>query len=233
MKTPPLTLWNIDAAVEPLAGGHRNMVFRTSGLEQNFVLKTTRRGEDALRWLSPVWDAAEHAGFVVPRMMFSKNGLLADHGWTCEPYLQGAHMPETEMKRLTPMIQHMHLACTALPQRPGFLAVAGLLTKDQGGDVDLSAMPSDLVKACRTHWINFADLPQTALHGDLNPGNVLKLENRQIALLDWDEARKDAPIFDLGPLGDTAHKKARLAWEIACSWQVEPEHAKHLASYLR
>ncbi len=233
MKTPPIGLWNVDAAIEPLPGGHRNIAFRTSGLDQDLVFKTTRRSEDALRWLIPVWDAVEHAGCAVPRLMTSRNGVFCEQGWTCEPYFRGTHLPSDKMTTLMPIIKQMHLACATLPQRPGFSSATDLITRNSGGDVDLTTMPQDLVATCRTHWAGLTDLAETAIHADITPTNTLALPDGRIALLDWDEARKDAAIFDLGPLGAGEHKLARLAWEVACSWTLEPDHAKRLAAYLQ
>jgi len=48
------------------------------------------------------------------------------------------------------------------------------------------------------------------------------------------DAIADLILFDLVPLGegDEDERKAHLAWEVACSWLVEPDHAKEVATQL-
>jgi hypothetical protein len=50
-------------------------------------------------------------------------------------------------------------------------------------------------------------------------------------LLDWDECRRDLVLFDLGHLSKvgTVERRALLAWEVACSWMIEPDHARRVA----
>ena len=98
-------------------------------------------------------------------------------------------------------------------------------------------MPPDLVRACRAAWEPFADRPQSVVHGDLNPSNLLRTRDGGAALLDWDEARADGSWFDLralepgGARGDAgAEQRALDAWEIAVCWLVEPDHARRLAA---
>lgn len=73
---PPIENWGVDAELVPLVGGHRNLAFVTSGVGsgQEFVFKSTRRSEAALRWLSAVQNIAEDVGFVVPKLIDSRNG---------------------------------------------------------------------------------------------------------------------------------------------------------------
>jgi hypothetical protein len=48
------------------------------------------------------------------------------------------------------------------------------------------------------------------------------------------ECRRDLPLFDLGQMrvSDEVERRARLAWEVACSWLIEPNHAKEVAARL-
>ena len=41
-------------------------------------------------------------------------------------------------------------------------------------------------------------------------------------------------FFDIAVLGAGSEKEqsARLAWEVACSWEIEPDHARQIASRL-
>jgi aminoglycoside phosphotransferase (APT) family kinase protein len=68
------------------------------------------------------------------------------------------------------------------------------------------------------------------VHGDVGPHNALIDGQGQCVVLDWDEARVDAPWFDRA---DTETRRgAALAWEIATCWTVEPDYARARASEL-
>ena len=209
---PPSPLWGVQAALEPIGGGHRNAVFRTSGLKRDLVFKSTRRTEAALFWLTPVMDAAEAAGFTVPRLIPALDGALS-----------------------AAQIEHFHCNTRALPQRPGFLSSLDLIEATTGGDVDLMAMPAEIVALCRRAWQPMQG-KVGVIHGDLSAGNLIDTEHGP-ALIDWDEARVDLRAYDLirtDPEHATAAEKtAALAWEVACSWGIEPDHARICAQVLQ
>ncbi|PKP70767.1 MAG: hypothetical protein CVT82_04605 [Alphaproteobacteria bacterium HGW-Alphaproteobacteria-4] len=231
---PPLAAWGIEAALEPLSGGHRNRVLRTRGLAVDRVFKTTRRSAEALAWLGPLHAAATAAGFRVPALIASLRGAASEAGWTCEPFLAGRAFAEREVARVAPQLAAFHAATKALPQRPGFRAAADFADAAQGGDIDLGLMPAPLVRACRAAWAALADLPRAAVHGDLCAGNLLWGDDGTPALLDWDEARHDAAVFDHGQTVPVPPAIARAfdAWEVAVCWQIEPERARALAGRL-
>ncbi|WP_223428598.1 phosphotransferase [Tateyamaria pelophila] len=218
--TPSLGAWGLSGDLRPLPGGHRNRVLRVG----NYVLKTSRRSEAALQWLGDVQDVAATCGLDSPRLIRSAQGTLKVQGWTCEPFCDGV---ETSPSDIFPQITAFHLHVARLPQRPVFASASDLLTGTSGADIDLSVMPTDLVQRLRDAW---SQLPtqQVTVHADLNPSNILRDVHGAVTLIDWDEARRDASIFDLGDVTEPA----RLAWEIACCWQIEPEHARALASSL-
>ncbi|MFZ5964195.1 phosphotransferase [Thalassococcus sp. BH17M4-6] len=197
---PDLSRWGVSAPLRPLPGGARNRVFRTVGLDRDLVFKSTRRSPEALKWLDPVQEAARVAGFHVPGLIPSLRGHLAESGWTAEPLIPGLPATRSDLAGLSPRITAFHLLTSALPQRPGFASAADLLSQDRGGDIDLSIMPTGLVTALRAAWRPILDHPTCAIHSDLNPGNVILTEDGPV-LLDWDEARRDAPLFDLACLG--------------------------------
>jgi hypothetical protein len=232
--SPPTWLWDVTAEVRPLAGGHRNLAFRTIGLSQDVVFKSTRRPDAGLRWLLRVQDVARHSGFVVPKMMPSRRGALVEDGWTCETFVAGAALAAPEMPEILPLIRRFHDLAAKTVQRPGFRSSRSLLRTQAGGDVDLGAMPPALVQTCRVAWRAIAEGPQSVVHSDLNPGNLLRCPDGRIALLDWDECRRDLVVFDLGQLRapDPVEARALLAWEVACSWRIEPDHARRLAQRL-
>ncbi len=226
---PPIYLWQVTAPLQPLHGGHRNMAFRTVGLAQNLVFKTTRRSESAMRWLEAVHNHAAQAGFRVPRLAHSHKGNLIEAGWTCEPFLDGRAFKPDEIPLIAPLINNFHTRLTGHPQRPGFLSAAALAKHGKGGDVNLAALPPRLAAICQHLW---ADLPPTTVvHGDLNPANLILCDTGEMGLIDWDECRVDAPIFDTGHLRAPLTTREALvlkSWEAACSWQLEPAYARGL-----
>lgn len=237
MSRPPdsiLALWGITAPLERLRGGHRNAAWRTRGQGPDLVIKSTRRSEAALVWLGGMMEAAEAAGFAVPRLIPSRQGRLLEEGWTCEPFIDGRPLAPADLASIAGRIADMHRLTPAMPQRPGFVGAVELAGgADAGGDVDLRAMPSPLAEACRAAWGALQGLPRAGIHGDLGPGNLLWGPEDRPVLLDWDEARVDALPFDTGPCGTDLPPplhRALLAWEIACCWQLEPERAAGLAA---
>ena len=216
--TPPLAAWGVAGDAIALPGGHRNTVLRVGP----YVFKTTRRSEAALLWLDPVQDIAARCGLHAPHLIPSQAGALKVDGWTCEPFCEGV---ETARDEIIEQIGTFHRLATHIPQRPEFCSSWDLLDRDTSADIDLSVMPADLVAQLRRTWRDVAEV-RTVIHADLNPSNVLTDTQGRITLIDWDEARVDAPVFDLGDMSEPA----RVAWEIACCWQIEPAHARKLAA---
>lgn len=233
-QLPPFALGGLDCALQPLPGGHRNLAFRTLGLAQDLVFKSTRRSPQAIAWLGRVHRLARQAGFAVPALRPSRRGALVEAGWTCEPFVQGRPFAAADLPGLLPQITAFHRLAADLPQRPGFASSQALLRQGSGGDVDLVAMPRDLAEICRQAWRAIGSPPETVVHGDLTAGNLLHGPGGRPALLDWDECRRDLPLFDLAQLAPQgpAEQRACLAWEVACSWQIEPDHARRLATRL-
>ena len=234
MEHPKTEKWGIDAKLSPLLGGHRNTIFRTKDLDQNVVFKSTRRSSAAIDWLEAVHKHARRAGFVVPHYIKSHDGQLIEDGWTCETFLEGQHIEQADLSEIRSAIAQFHDATSDMVQRHGFLSSSELCHFSMGGDIDLNQLPNQLVRRCREAWEAVSDRRESIVHGDLNVKNVLRTPDGRLALVDWDEARRDLVLFDSGQLDvdDDAGKRARLAWEVACCWEIEPEHARVLASHL-
>ncbi len=230
---PDPAAWGLpDLAFEPMPGGHRNRVLRGIGVGAGFVFKTTTRTPQALAWLAAVKRPALEAGFVVALPQPTRSGAVAAAGWTMEPWIEGAPLDAGDLPRLGTAMADLHRRTQGIAQRPGFAAARDLLQQTRGGDIDLGQMPEPLVAMCRAAWTVLPDDPLTLVHGDLNPGNILLTPSGHFALLDWDEARADLPLFDrmaLGETGDTVARTAALAYEIACCWGTEPARAHRLA----
>ena len=210
------------------------MIYRTVGLDADLVFKSTKRTPSGIAWLQQVHQIARQSGFIVPFLRYSITGQLVEDGWTCESLVEGHPLSPEDLPSLLPLIERFHAATAQLPQRPGFLSSQELLVQAMGGDVSLDEMPRDLVVRCRAAWHSVAGQCEAVIHGDINPSNALRCPDGSIALIDWDECRRDLVLFDLGPLreGDDREQLARIAWEVACSWLIEPEHARQVAKHL-
>ncbi len=228
---PPLQEWSVSARLAPLAGGARATVWRTWGLSPDLVFKSTTRSEESVTWLLPVHDAARAAGFAVPELVPTRSGALIADGWTCETFLKGTPLKPDEMPELKGPLERFHHATRTFDQRPGFLSSQELGPRSSGGDIDFTAMPDSLVTQILTAFAALPETPPCIVHGDITPANTLRLRDGKFALLDWDEARRDLPLFDLKAVRQlSAHEsRACLAWEIACCWQCEPDRARRLA----
>lgn len=229
-----LAAWGEVTVLRPLEGGYRNRVWLVERGGQPYVAKTTRRTEAQVRWLLPVQQAAREAGFAVPNFVESEDGSLVSDGLTLESFLSGSQISPSDLARVEPMLRRFHALTGRTEQRPLFASSQTLLSETRGGDVDLSQMPPDLVLACREAWRALRSEPRSAVHGDPNPSNLLYLSDGRIGLVDWDEARVDVSRFDLitllGESATPADRRACDAWEIAVCWQVEPDHARNLAT---
>lgn len=234
---PKLEAWGDElCVVRRLAGGHRNQVWLCAGPDGPLVAKSTRRSAAALAWLDPVHGRAEAAGFVVPRLVFTRNGALVADGWTLERWLEGRPVEGDDIPRVRSALAAFHQLGAAIGQRPGFATTHELIRRDASGDVDLDDLPLELRAVCRDAWTALADMPLAAIHGDLSRDNILIAADGRPILLDWDEARRDATAFDWGALGEGCEPaplaRARLAYEVACCWKIEPVRARALAARL-
>ncbi|MEX2542243.1 MAG: phosphotransferase [Trueperaceae bacterium] len=231
--------WEGCRIVRRLAEGHRNTVFLVERDGERLVAKSSRRSREAIAWLEPVQELAREVGFVVPRFVPSNEGELLVGGVTVETWIEGTPFVRAELRRLRSRLHAFHRLTRRWAQRPGFASSVELLAVERGGDVDLSLMPPGLLEAVRAAWQEFSAEEPSVVHGDPGLSNLLVMPDSRLALLDWDEARVDVSLLDdaalpfegsraTGPRRTRAIR-ALLAWEVAASWRVEPDHARRLA----
>ena len=225
-----LQAWGRFEILGQLSGGHRNACFKVAQKDRLFVAKTTRRSSAALTWLGPVQEFAQRAGFLVPKLIRSTGGNLSENGWTLEPFLQGRPATQSEIPQLAPLLRRFHQLGESHIQRPTFASAKDLLVQTGSGDVDLKDMPKEIVKKCRDAWGKLPDATPCTIHADFAPENILVMDGQAPALIDWDECRVDTSVFDFDVDIGPEISKARLAWEIACCWEIEPGRARYLAS---
>ncbi len=231
-QAPDLSAFPGLTPLHPLPGGHRHAVWLAQSPNGQFVAKSTTRSDAALRWLEAPQAMARAAGLIVPGLIAAADGRLAPNGWTLEPLLDGRAAQPVNMAALLPKLQAFHRAATHLPQRPGFASTRDLQSQSAGGDVDLDRLPPDLAAACRAAWRVLTGV-ETTLHGDVTPANVILTADGP-ALIDWDESRRDLPVFDTIACrpASALQRRAHLAWEVAARWAREPDHARALAQSL-
>ena len=111
-----------------------------------------------------------------------------------------------------------------------------MLTEEVGGDVDMSLLPPEVADLCRHAWSEVPREPESLVHGDPSPTNI-RIDGDTVGLLDWDEARVDSPLLDLGALPDAEvaglptddfrrAQRAAVAWEVAVCWSLESGYAQ-------
>lgn len=204
-----------------LPGGHRNDVWLVRMGQVPLVAKTTRHSEAGLQWLLPILDAARGSGLGAPDLIPDGEGRLGGGGITLEPFIEGKVPDRPGLHRLGPRLRRFHARTAGLRPRPGTPAA---------GDARSSRGPIAAVHALRRALSQLPPARPVAVHGDLNPTNVLLTPSGPV-LIDWDEARMDHPAFDFPLAHLPAHvRRARLAWEIVSGWSEEPVYARRLAA---
>lgn len=226
--TPDLSGFGAVHGLEPLTGGHRNSVFRVWIGDQCCVAKSTTRSEAALAWVTRLMNVAARCGIVVPKMLRSASGDFASHGWTLETWFDGRAADPGDVSAFHAPLSALHETTASWPQRPGLAGMQELQHAPHAGDIDLTTLPAPVAALCRLAWAGVTEAPRCAIHGDVGPGNMRMTHGGRPAMLDWDEARVDAAFLDfiaLDPAPPPEHRRAHLAWEVACGWKREPAHA--------
>jgi len=219
-----LSPWGSPPLGERLGGGHRNEVYRAGG----WVVRRSRRSPASLEWELDLLDQLSRNGFTVPAVVPTKDGRRHVDGVVVQEWLPGRQPADGDWPLVKDELRRLHALMAGWPPRPDFPGTRELLTRDQGGDVDLTRMPASVVTACRKAWRALTG-PTTVIHGDPCAANI-RVQGREIGLLDWDEARVDHPWLDLADLPGrqaTATASAAInAWEAANAWFMEPTYAR-------
>jgi Ser/Thr protein kinase RdoA (MazF antagonist) len=224
-----LAPWGAPPVVERLTGGHRNEVWRVG---DDWVARRSRRSTASLEWELTLLDHLSHNGFTVPTVIPTNDGRRQVNGIVVQRWLPGHEPAGDEWSRVAEELQRLHALMTGWPPRPDFPGARELT--DRGGDVDLTAMPAQVVAACRAAWQKLAG-PSTVIHGDPCAANI-RVDGDRVGLLDWDEARVDHPWLDLADIpGSTLPAEAKAAvdaWEAANAWLQEPDYARRRLAHL-
>ncbi|KMW60647.1 hypothetical protein AIOL_000811 [Candidatus Rhodobacter oscarellae] len=220
---------------EPLSKSDPGAVLRGTGRNRGYVFRKTRRSEAALAWLDLLHAPVARAGLILLVPAPTVERARSWQGWTAEPYLSSRPLHPHRLSGLRAALRRMHDLGAGLPQRPGFAAARAVMTRGGGGDIDLSAMPRDVARACRMAWEPIPDQPLGLVHGALTPQSAGVAASGKLVLYDWDAARIDHPLFDavaVGAADDPMAKRAALAYETARIWSTEPDRARTLAALL-
>jgi Ser/Thr protein kinase RdoA (MazF antagonist) len=199
------------------------------------VLRRSRRSPAAIDWELDLIEHLRANDVGVPAINPTLDGERRHGDLLMLSWIDGlAPVTEGDWRMVANELRRIHHVTNNWAQRPTFRTTQALLTHDEGGDVDLSLMPDEMVALCRRAWRYISDEPTSAIHGDPR-GNVLIASSR-VFFIDWDEARADASILDLVdlPFSDAfiderrldRAKRAAAAWEAAAAWSIEPEYAR-------
>ena len=238
--TPDVRAWRGVEMLAPLTGGVRSPVYRARRRNEQLVIRVSGRSAESLAWELDLLDALSAVGMTVPRTIPTDDGRRHNGGVLIQRFIEGRRpVTASDWARVVRAVEVVHEATPGWPQRPGFRSARELMNHESGGDVALGDMPADAVELVRASWAPVLDAADCAIHGDVGEGNVLIIDD-DVALIDWDEARVDAPAFDYAHLpaevvpGEyAALHRAGVAWETATCWVTEPEYARRRLDELR
>jgi hypothetical protein len=203
-------------------GGARSRLWLVGRPDGLWLARAVTAGEPSLRWQDQVQAMTQRCGIAVARMRPTASGAFAAGGIVLEPFLDSLPGRAEDLTALAPRLRRWHAATRGTGPRPGLAAAAAAAAR----------LPPGLARRCR---MALPQGPRTAVHGDLHPGNLLRLPGGGLALVDWEEARRDAAAVDEVALrGGLAggRRAAALAPEVVACWQAEPARARALARRL-
>ncbi|MXY36558.1 MAG: phosphotransferase [Dehalococcoidia bacterium] len=230
--------------VEAEVSGLRNRVWTIRLRGERCVARQNDRAGEALDWELDLLGALHDKGFTVPLPIATASGERRVGGLVVLSFIEGR---EPKGKRDAELVgdelRRLHSLMPARPQRPGFRTCHELIATDRGGDVDMSLLPPEDAALCRAAWKELPEGEPAVIHGDPSPTNI-RIDGDRVGLLDWDEARIDSPLLDLGALPDAESaslppgdfdriRRASVAWEVAVCWQLESDYAQRRLKELR
>lgn len=228
MSWEALKLWDKDAKrIKRFADGVANEVWAVTVHGKKAVARLGTRSDEDLRWETELLQFLGQNGICVPTPLQTINGKYYYQGLVVMEHLEGAAPSSADdWKRVAQTIQRVHELTKNWPQRHGWKSSVDLIEADKGTKIDLSQMPNEGLARCRNAWQQIKHRPQSVVHGDLNPGNIL-ISDEKVAFIDWDEARVDVSALDLalphnaGNLDEESLEtvsQAVAAWEAAVCW---------------
>ena len=232
------------AEVEAEVSGLRNHVWRIRLRGERCVARQGQRSPEVVDWELTLLEKLSKHGFNVPSPIPTASGERHIDGLVVFTFIEGREPSGTRDQRLVgEELRRLHSLLPARPQRPGFRTCHELITTDSGGDVDMSLLPPEDAALCRSAWKELPKREATVIHGDPSPTNI-RIDGDRVGLLDWDEARIDSPLLDLGALPDAESaslppgdfdraRRASVAWEVAVCWQLESDYARRRLRELR
>jgi Ser/Thr protein kinase RdoA (MazF antagonist) len=184
-----------------------NVVLRSDG----YVVRCERRDVESVAWEHDLllFLAADVPEIAAPLRALDGTTFVARARQIVSvlPYIEGEHLrrsDETARRELPDVLGRIHRRALAWPveqQRPSQPSYLTLdWEKNLWWDLGLfepSPVLADALDRTRAWLDSRPELTVCAIHGDLNPGNVLTRDGRIVAILDWSFARIDWATFDL------------------------------------
>jgi len=232
------------ATIEEDLSGFRNRVWSIRIAGERFIARQPLRESDALDWELDLLETLHDNGFHVTLPVRTAAGQRHVDGLVVFTFVSGTRPQSPQDWRLVGReLRRLHTITEGWPQRPGFLRSRELLTANSGSDADMSLLPPADAALCREAWAALPDEGGSVVHGDPSRENVV-IDGDRVGLFDWDEARVDSPLLDLGALPDAEAagftpeqfkraRRASVAWEAAVCWQIEPDYAQRRMKELR
>jgi len=193
-------------ALQPLPAV-TNIVLRAG----DYVIRAENRPVDSVEWEHDLLQflAVDVPEVVAPLEAEDGTTFLTQGGQVVSvfPFLEGvAIRPQDEAARagLPSVLARIHGRALLWPTRenrpsqPSFRDLAW--EKNSWWDlssIELTPVLAEALDRTRSWIASEPDLMTAAIHGDLNPGNVLMRGSAIVAIIDWSFARIDWPAFDL------------------------------------
>jgi hypothetical protein len=191
-----------------MPGGARSRLWRVTVAGRACVARQVGLSEPSLRWLQRLQMVALAQGLRLAPLIATPGGALVSGGWTVEPMLDGRPGTFADLPQVRQALRRMHRAARAFPARPGPVFRLPIPLRPGGAET-------------------------AAVHGDVHPGNILRLSCGGLALVDWEEARIGDVRLDLGFGRDAPGRAAHAAEEVVACWRAEPARARGMARLLR